>query len=218
MSAAIEVRIDTAPVERCAADVAAVGFFAEDRPLRGPAGRVDWRLCGLISEALTSGRLPDRAGKAVLLPAFGRLRAPRILLLALGTRQKFRQETAARVMRVAVECGLDFGARTLAVAPLGISLVRYPSYAELILAAAGEVVAARETQLDLRVLVAPVGARRVLRALQDAAARVSVAGVSLDVSGDHASADLDPRGAYRPSRPGAGSGAGRPSIAPTHRY
>ena len=52
-------------------------FFADDRPLRGAAGRVDWRLCGLLATRSSRGRLPSELGEAVLCPSGGRLRAPR---------------------------------------------------------------------------------------------------------------------------------------------
>ena len=66
-------RFDFAPD----AEIAVAGFFQDHRPLRGGAARVDWRLCGLLSELLMSGELEGRRDEAVLMPSARHLRAPR---------------------------------------------------------------------------------------------------------------------------------------------
>ena len=57
MSGSLRLCVDTSPFERVPADLAVAGFFSDERPLRGAAGRADWRLCGTISELLVSGRM-----------------------------------------------------------------------------------------------------------------------------------------------------------------
>ncbi|MFQ5515166.1 MAG: M17 family peptidase N-terminal domain-containing protein [Myxococcota bacterium] len=55
-----------------------------ERPLRGDAGRIDWRLRGEISSKLRSGFISGVTGEATLLPARAPLRAKRLLLLGVG--------------------------------------------------------------------------------------------------------------------------------------
>ena len=43
----------------------------DERPLRGDAGLVDWRLCGLISKHLRSGYVTGQLGEAVCQLPFG---------------------------------------------------------------------------------------------------------------------------------------------------
>ena len=82
-----------------------VALIPEDeRPLRGDAGRVDWRLCGRISDQLSSGYASGAAGETVLLPAGRPLRAPRLLLVGLGPSRRLAQgRPLLRAMRLAAD-------------------------------------------------------------------------------------------------------------------
>ena len=84
MSAGLAIELETGPIERARVDLAIVGFSTTDRPLRGAAGRADWRLCGRLSRLIASGRIEGHAGEAALLPGGGGLRAPLLLALGLG--------------------------------------------------------------------------------------------------------------------------------------
>ncbi len=117
MSTSIELCVETAPFERIEADLAVAGFFLDERPLRGAAGRVDWRLCGVVTELVGSGRLRGRVGEATLVPSMGRLAADRVLLLGLGRRSSFRVGRARDTSHAAVERGLALGARAVVLAP-----------------------------------------------------------------------------------------------------
>src|SRR5260221_14536712 len=46
-------------------------FFADERPLRGTGGLVDWRLCGRLSRLLAARRVTGALGETPLLPAGG---------------------------------------------------------------------------------------------------------------------------------------------------
>ena len=66
-----------------------VTAHTEDRPLRGLAGRVDWRLCGQLSELLADGALDAGFGGALLCPVTDRLPFSRLLFVGLGTAEEF---------------------------------------------------------------------------------------------------------------------------------
>ncbi len=117
MTAAIELLVETTPFERIEADLAVAGFFLDERPLRGAAGRADWRLCGVVSELVGSGRLRGKVGEATLVPSMGRLAADRVLLLGLGRRSSFRAGRARDTSHAAVHRGLELGAESLVIAP-----------------------------------------------------------------------------------------------------
>lgn len=76
------------PIERVRADLAVVPLFANERPLRAAAGRVDWRLCGRLSHLFAEGRLFGAVGEAVLLPGGGGICAPRVLGVGAGERAR----------------------------------------------------------------------------------------------------------------------------------
>lgn len=115
MKGGLALTLAVEPVERIEADVVVVGFFEEDRPLRGDAGRADWRLCGRISRLIAGGRLGSVPGQAALIPSTGGLRAPRVVALHLGARRDF---DAARCRQAAADGlgrALKLGASTVAL-------------------------------------------------------------------------------------------------------
>jgi hypothetical protein len=80
----VRLAIEAAPLEKAVADVAVVAFFEEDRPLRGGAGRADWRLCGAVSRWLETGLLHGGVGEAALVGTGSAFACPRLLFLGLG--------------------------------------------------------------------------------------------------------------------------------------
>jgi hypothetical protein len=91
-------------VTEAPADTIVVLVPQDERPLRGDAGRIDWRLCGRISEQLSSGYVSGVAGETVLLPAGRPLRAPRLLLVGVGPSRRLMQgRPLLRAMRVAAD-------------------------------------------------------------------------------------------------------------------
>lgn len=63
--------------------------FEEERPLRGVAGLVDWRLCGGLSRLLLSGQVSGKRGTRLMMPGRPRLAAERLLLLGAGAQASF---------------------------------------------------------------------------------------------------------------------------------
>ena len=62
MSGMLDLELGAEALERSKVDLAVAGFFSDELPLRGGAGRVDWRLCGLASRMLQSGQLDGDVG------------------------------------------------------------------------------------------------------------------------------------------------------------
>ncbi len=65
MSAALAIELESGTLERARADLVIVSFCSTDRPLRGAAGRVDWRLCGRLSHLIEAGRVAGHAAFAI---------------------------------------------------------------------------------------------------------------------------------------------------------
>lgn len=80
----LRFKLFSEPVIHAPCDTLVVPVPADERPLRGEAGWVDWRVCGAISRQLASGYVGGERGEAVLLPAPRPLGAARILLVGLG--------------------------------------------------------------------------------------------------------------------------------------
>ena len=67
------------------ADAIAIGFFQDERPLRGAAGMADWRLCGRLTRLIKSGKIGGKRGETLMLPPAGkRLTFPRLVMFGLG--------------------------------------------------------------------------------------------------------------------------------------
>lgn len=103
-------------------DALAIGFFTDERPLRGAAGLADWRLCGRLSRLLKAGRLSGVRGEATIVPPAGaRLAFPRLLLFGLGDTSGFgepRYREEVRRMRGVLH---KAGIKKYAVQPPGRS-------------------------------------------------------------------------------------------------
>ena len=105
--ASVVVELDDKPLERVPADLVVVGFSPDDRPLRGSAGRADWRLCGELWGLVTSRKLHGTLGEAALFSAAGSLRSPLLLVLGLGHRAELVVDTWCELGRDVVRRALD---------------------------------------------------------------------------------------------------------------
>ena len=76
--------LDLARWDETARDCLVLPVFKDDRPLRGAAGLVDWRLCGRLSRLVKTNRATADAGETMLLPPGRRLRFQRVMWFGLG--------------------------------------------------------------------------------------------------------------------------------------
>ncbi len=129
MTAAIELALTPRPLERTDGDIAVVGFFTDERPLRGGAARADWRLCGGLSRRIESGDLSGKNGEALLIGCGRALLAPRLLLLGLGERQRFDHLRVSDETQQALFRCLKLGCTRVALTPLGIATDDIPRHA-----------------------------------------------------------------------------------------
>jgi hypothetical protein len=155
MSAALGIELETRPLERVRAELAVVAFFEGERPLRGSAGRADWRLCGALSELLARGRLAGARGEALLVTCEGALRVPRIVALGLGRRDAFSLPEAEALGRDAVGRAVELGAASavLALLELGPAGAAPAARIEALVSGAARAVAEREAEIHLRLLL-----------------------------------------------------------------
>ena len=183
---ALTLAVETGPIEKAAAELAVVTFFESDRPLRGEAGRVDWRLCGMLSSLLERGVLRGVGGEAVLIPSFGRLRAPRVLVLGLGSATGFGALEVKSLARAAVQRCAGLRVRSIALALPGhwTGLLPVGPCAAAVLR--GTVAGLEETGAGLRMrVVVPEGSaaralgglETALRQLPESEIRVKIAGM-----------------------------------------
>ena len=154
MTATLSVEVEPAAFEVARADVAFVLFFADERPLRGSAGRADWRLCGHLSRLIVEGRLSGGPGEAALLPTAGGLRAPLLVALGAGPRNAFDEAAWQRASEDVARRAIGLRARSIALALPAAEPGRLGlrQRVEALLAGAAQALAERPADLLLRVV------------------------------------------------------------------
>jgi hypothetical protein len=81
-------RLDEASVEVCACTI-----WSDERPIRGFAGLLDWRLGGRLSALLKSGFLRGEPGEVLLVPGKPHVPFEKVLVVGLGARSGFGHST-----------------------------------------------------------------------------------------------------------------------------
>ena len=81
----------SASVELCACSI-----WSDERPVRGFAGLLDWRLGGRISRLLKSGFLRGDVGEVLLVPGKPHLPFDKVLVVGLGSAERFRRDRVPR--------------------------------------------------------------------------------------------------------------------------
>jgi|GEM_PF-539719 len=195
------IELDGDPAERVRAELLVAPFFQGERPLRGAAGRIDWRLGGLLSAMLARDAFDGAPEEAVLVPTSPCLRAPRALLVGVGPRADFVPKTLRAAARRAIERAAALGAGHVALVLPAESEGGLPAEraAAAAVIGAGEALEERPFALRLRLVVEPAAAGRARLALAELVARIEMQGVAVRLaSPDPAAA---PAGDEDPSLP-----------------
>ncbi len=69
--------------------VLVIGFFEDERPLKGSSGWIDWRLNGMLSRFLIEKKLTGAWKETTLIPSQGRILPSMILLFGLGKMHEY---------------------------------------------------------------------------------------------------------------------------------
>ncbi len=168
MSVTLALGVEASRLPHVDVDVLVAPFFADDRPLRGPAAWADWRLCGLLDEALAAGRLPSALGEATLAPSGGRLAARRVLLVGLGQRAElgFAELRAAATRAAERVAALRAGDVAFAVPGQALTGIVPELAAELVVEAFADALSRTPRALRLRLVLADGDAGPALHALR----------------------------------------------------
>ncbi len=79
-------------------EVLACGIFADERPVRGIAGLLDWRMAARISRHLEGGGLTGELGEVVLVPGRPRLAFEKLLVFGQGPRSGFDEQVCGLLL------------------------------------------------------------------------------------------------------------------------
>jgi len=87
-------------------------FVSEDeRPLKGAAGYVDWRMCGALSQIVSNAFFTGARKDCLLIPSGGRIAIPRVFALGLGNAKSLSAvglgDAMANAARVLTRAGVS---------------------------------------------------------------------------------------------------------------
>jgi hypothetical protein len=86
-------RLDSANVELCVCSI-----WSDERPVRGFAGLLDWRMGGRLSALLKSGFLRGELGETLLVPGKPHVPFEKVIAVGLGPRADFGEGTFRAVL------------------------------------------------------------------------------------------------------------------------
>jgi hypothetical protein len=209
LSVVLTLEIETSSLDQVIVDVLVTPFFSCDRPLRGPAARADWRLCGLLSERLQREELTGERGEAALIPTGGRMRSPILLMVGLGPRSDFGEEVLREVARSATVrlLGLRSGIVGIALPGEVASRLDRSHAASVVLEGVAGALSEHPSALRLRLGVPPEEAGRARSALLETAGHLSSSQLAIRLE---RSSSLSPDRPAIPT-PRVGSPAGKPT-------
>ncbi len=80
------------------AELLACTIWQDERPMRGVAGLLDWRLAGTLSRLARRGLLLGELGEVIFVPGRPRVAFEKLLIFGLGARSNFGEGTFRRVV------------------------------------------------------------------------------------------------------------------------
>jgi len=179
--ASVVVEFEDQPLERVCADLVVVGYSPDDRPLRGAAGRADWRLCGALWQLVNSQKLNGTLGQAALLSAAGPLRSPLLLIVGLGRRAELDVDTWRGLGSEAVRRALDLQLNRVVLGLVSDAASLGPEGTCALLG--GAVDAAAERCAEIHLVIADERLQARLSELRSLAEAGLLAGLSLKLPG-----------------------------------
>lgn len=101
--------------ETIAAEIIIAPWFLDDRPLRGGAGRIDWRMCEFFSTLIDQGLVTGEPGNLFLLRTDGSVRSPVAVLAGMGRKSESTLQGLEEMLARAFFSSLELGNRRIAL-------------------------------------------------------------------------------------------------------
>jgi hypothetical protein len=118
----------TAPnLDALQTDLIVLPFFSDERPLRGAAGLIDWRLCGTLSRQIMAGYLDGTFAEKGLIASPPKLKSEGLLLVGLGASAAFDARVSERACAVIANALTESRVANAALALPGRSMGLLPA-------------------------------------------------------------------------------------------
>lgn len=86
-----------------------VGFYEDVRPLKGLAGKLDWLLCGSLSDLILNNKLTGSLGEVALLASRGKVPAMKIFMVGLGPKGGSSPSSLRNAAKIAASSAVGAG-------------------------------------------------------------------------------------------------------------
>lgn len=110
------VREHESEPDRVRVELGLVPVFADERPLLGLAGLLDWRASGRLSAILRSSYFSGKADEQLLTLGERRWPIDRLVLVGLGLRSEFDEDAARRFASRCIEIATGLGSEAVLIA------------------------------------------------------------------------------------------------------
>jgi hypothetical protein len=111
----MRIHFTNKPLDQLQIDCAVIGCFAEERPLLGVAGLIDWRMYGFLSRAIQKNHFSAQDDETVLIPASDRLPCRWLILQGLGSALELKSDKVQRYSKQALLSALKLNCRSMAI-------------------------------------------------------------------------------------------------------
>jgi hypothetical protein len=113
--AGLTVQVVLQDMTKLQSDALIVGFHQNVRPLKHLAGKLDWLLCGSLSNLILNGKLRGAVGDVGLLTSRGKVPAQKIFMVGLGTAEGNSSRELADAAKTGVFSAINAGVRHAAL-------------------------------------------------------------------------------------------------------
>jgi leucyl aminopeptidase len=99
----INLKITSDTLDEVDAQLALIFAYQDIRPLKGQAGRLDWRMNGYLSHLIMKNKFSGKMGEALLMPSAGRVAAKEVLILGLGNSRELSDQNIPHFVSLILE-------------------------------------------------------------------------------------------------------------------
>ncbi len=99
----IELKMTDRPVDEIPGQLTFITTYADERPLKGNAGLVDWRLNGKLSHFILDSKFTGNDGESLLMPTRGRIDANELLVYGVGNKGVINDHSLPSLLSKIVE-------------------------------------------------------------------------------------------------------------------
>lgn len=99
----LHIKFSAKPFDKQETRCGVVTLFSDQRPLRGVAALLDWRLNGRLSQVLVKNQFEGKFGESLLMPAEGRIRSEEIMVIGMGPESTFNESHVSAFTQLLLE-------------------------------------------------------------------------------------------------------------------